>query len=74
MIDWIKVEDQLPPHDQRPGSLGTEVLVFPVGAETGATAFFGRRCSHTATFYKYGAPLRYEPTHWMPLPPPPKET
>lgn len=64
---WRSI-DEIPPHNRKDGSLGTEYLVYPSFTER--TAFFGRRLGGKAGWYKYGSPVSGI-THWRPLPQPP---
>ena len=62
---WIPVTERLPEHDE-------VVLVF--GKRGGIyTAYCNRRHGYTG-WHKLNSKHHYcEPTHWMPLPEPPKE-
>ena len=63
---WIPVSKRPPAKGQRMNALGVEVLIWPrFGGD--ATAYYGKRFSIEANFYKYGA-LILGVTHWMPLP------
>ena len=60
---------------------GSEILAFiPAGAPSGGAKTNRRQCvmrwyDHpTQSGYWIGANLRGKPTHWLPLPAPPKET
>lgn len=67
---WIPVDKRKPAKGQRLNALGVEVLIWPRDPDNG-TAFYGRRITHAACFYKHGAVLEGV-THWMPLPKGPK--
>ena len=63
---WIAMSKRPPAKGQRSNALGLEVLIWPrFGGD--ATAYYGKRFSIEANFYKYGA-LILGVTHWMPLP------
>jgi len=59
MSEWISVKDRLP------GDYA--VLV------SGGVAYYADGVWYTVTGFTYpGVPIRWEVTHWMPLPEPPK--
>ena len=72
---WISVTDRLPECDQREGSFGVEVFIWPPH-ESESTAFFGKRYQDESGFYKYGTILTGI-THWsevrLPTAPPQPE-
>lgn len=74
MSEWISVEDRLPECDLTPNSFGSQVLVYPPYDRDGyspmSVAFYGCRQTDEPNFYLFGKV--FNPTHWMPLPEPPK--
>jgi hypothetical protein len=67
---WRSIAE-VPPHNPRKDSLGTEYLIWPATDGGDRTAFFGRRLGGMPCWYRYGAPV-HGVTHWQPLPPAPK--
>ena len=70
MSEWISVEDRKP-RDFRP------VLIFLDGCIMTASYYCGAFVQDSAQAMLYDAdplgPIAEQPTHWMPLPEPPKE-
>ena len=75
-MNWIDVTaKKKPKYNRKKGSFGTPVLVWPYqefkdGPLVVTVGFYGRRITDEPSFYRHGAVI--EPTHWMPLPDPPK--
>lgn len=73
---WVPVEDRLPDCDMTPNSLGMQVLVHPPYQSEGSSdmhaAFYGCRQTDEPNFYMFGRV--FTPTHWQPIPTPPKAT
>ncbi len=80
-MEWISVEDRLPPHD------GTHFLGYSEKSEDAViyvliydpgTQYEGEfsRCSRSSSYREAGGEcyFTWEISHWMPLPLPPKQS
>ncbi|WP_332689474.1 DUF551 domain-containing protein, partial [Devosia sp.] len=59
---WNSVEDRLPEHNKKSGSLGVECLIFPKHNGQ-STAFYGKRIKDRGCWYYAGAEV-VGVTHW----------
>ena len=71
MTDWIKCSDQLPPNDR----LVTVFIMreYADGTKPSWTMKIDSRTDRDGGRWWLIEPYDFQPTHWMPLPEPPKD-
>lgn len=74
-FEWIKVSKRRPKCSKVRNSFGVLVLVYPPCGEDWLSqmhqVFYGCRHTDKPNFYIYGRV--FYPTHWAPIPKPPKD-